>query len=125
MSGERLARVSLAIDAVYSALMGLSIIVFRARIGGLLRLPGILVGAFGAAVVGWAYVVLAQTVRFDWRMGIKQTMSANTVVATSLALAAAFHPARGARVLLGFVALDAMSLAVAESISLIRGRRRD
>ena len=125
MNGERLARVSLAIDAVYSALMGLSIIAFHARLGGLLRLPGILVAAFGAAVVAWAYVVLAQTVRIDWRKGIVQTLTANAMVATLLALAAAFHPARGARVLLGFVALDAISLAVAEGISLIRGRTRD
>ena len=79
MNGERLARVSLALDAVYCGLMGLLIIVLRARIGGLVRLPALLIGAIGAAIVGWAYVVLGQTARIDWRKGVKQTLSANVV----------------------------------------------
>ena len=124
MSGERLARVTLALDAVYCALMGLMTIVFRARIGGLVGLPGTLIGALGAAVVGWAYVVLGQTVRVDWRRGIKETLTANTVVATLLALGAALHPSRGASALMAFVSLDVISLAVAQAISLIRGRSR-
>ncbi len=122
MSGERLARVSLAFDAVYCAVMGLIIIVFRARIGGLLRLPSVLMGALGAAVIGWAYVVLGQSVRVDWRRGIKEMVTANTVVAVLLALAAALHPGRGASALLAFVSLDVISIAVAQAISLTRGR---
>ena len=124
MSGERLARVTLALDAVYCALMGLMTIVLRARIGGQVGLPGTLIGALGAAVVGWAYVVLGQTVRIDWRRSIKETLTANTVVATLLALGAALHPSRGASALMAFVSLDVMSLAVAQAISLIRGRSR-
>ena len=115
---------TLALDAVYCAVMGLVAIVFRARIGGLVGLPGTLIGALGAAVVGWAYVVLGQTVRIDWRRGIKETLTANTVVATLLALGAALHPSRGASALMAFVSLDVMSLAVAQAISLIRGRSR-
>jgi hypothetical protein len=122
MGGERLARVTLALDAVYCAVLGLMAIVMRARIGGLLGIPGTLVGALGAAVVGWAYVVLGQTVRFDWRRGIEETMTANTVAATLLALVAALHPSRRASALLAFVSLDVMSLAVAQAVSLIRGR---
>ena len=125
MNGERLARVSLAIDAVYCAVMGLLVIVFRARIGGLMRLPAVLIAAAGAGIVGWAYVVLAQAVRIDWRKGIKQTLAANAAVSVVLTLAAALHPARGARALLAFLALDVVSLAVAQAISLIRGRKRD
>jgi hypothetical protein len=125
MNGERLARASLALDAVYCALMGLLIIVLRARIGGLVGLPGLLIGAVGAAIVGWAYVVLGQTARMDWRKGVKQTLSANVAVSVLLALGAALHPVRGARALLAFLALDAISFAVAQGISLVRGRRRD
>jgi hypothetical protein len=122
MSGERLARVSLALDAVYCAVMGLLAIALRARIGQLVGLPGLLVGALGAAVVGWAYVVIGQTARIDWRRGIKQTVTANAVVATLLALGAALHPGRGASALMAFVSLDVISLAVAQALSLIRGR---
>jgi tetrahydromethanopterin S-methyltransferase subunit E len=125
MNGERLARVSLALDAVYCGLVGLLIIVLRARIGGLVRLPALLIGAIGAAIVGWAYVVLGQTARIDWRKGVKQTLSANVVVSVLLALGAALHPVRGARALLAFLALEVMSFAVAQGISLVRGRRRD
>jgi len=125
MNGERLARLTLALDAVYCAVMGLTVIVFRARIGGLMRVPGLLIGALGAAVIGWAYVVLGQTVRIDWRRGIKQTLAANTVVATLLALGAALHPGRGASALMAFVSLDVISIAVAQALSLIRGRSKE
>lgn len=124
MSGERLARVTLALDAVYCAAMGLLAIAFRARIGQLVGLPGLLVGALGAAVIGWAYVVIGQTARIDWRRGIKQTVTANTVAAALLALGAALHPGRGASALMAFVSLDVISLAVAQALSLIRGRTR-
>ena len=33
------------------------------------------IGALGAAVIGWAYVMLGQTVRIDWRRGIKQMLA--------------------------------------------------
>ncbi len=124
MSGERLARVSLALDAVYCGLVGLIAIAFRARIGALVGLPGLVIAAVGAAVVGWAYVVLGQTVRIDWRRGIKQTLSANTLVAVLLALSAALHPGRGASALLAFVSLDVMAIAATQAVSLLRGRAR-
>jgi hypothetical protein len=124
MSGERLARVTLALDAVYCGLVGLVAIAFRGRIGALVGLPGVVIAALGAAVVGWAYVVLGQTVRLDWRRGIWQTMTANSVVAFLLALGAALHPGRGASALMAFVSLDVMSIAAAQAISLIRGRSK-
>lgn len=124
MSGERLARLTLALDAVYCAFLGLVAIALRGRIGGLVGLPGVAIGAIGAAVIGWAYVVLGQTVRIDWRRGIKQTVAANSVAATLLALGAALHPGRGASALMAFVSLDVIALAVAQALSLTRGRKR-
>ena len=124
MNGERLARVTLALDAVYCAVMGLIVIVFRARIGGLMRVPGVLFAALGAAIIGWAYVALGQTVRIDWRRGIKQMLAANTLVAVLLALGAALHPGRGASALMAFVSLDVISIAVAQAFSLLRGRSK-
>lgn len=124
MSGERLARVTLALDAVYCGLVGLIAIAYRGRIGSLVGLPGVIIAAIGAAVVGWAYVVLGQTVRMDWRRGIWQTMTANSVMAFLLALGAALHPGRGASALMAFVSLDVMSIAAAQAISLIRGRSK-
>ena len=94
------------------------------RIGGLLGVPGAFVGALGAAVIGWAYQVLGQTVRIDWRRGVKQTLTANTVVAVLLAFGAALHPGRGASALMAFVSLDVISIAVAQALSLTRGRSR-
>ena len=73
------------------------------------------VAAIGAAVIGWAYVVLGQTVRIDWRRGIKETEAANTLAAMLLALGAALHPGRGASALMAFVSLDVISIAVAPS----------
>jgi hypothetical protein len=125
MNGERLARVTLALDAVYCAVMGLIVIVFRAWIGSLVRLPGAFVGAIGVAVIGWAYVVLGQTVRIDWRRGIKETVAANTLAAMLLALGAALHPGRGASALMAFVSLDVISIAVAQVLSLTRGRSKE
>ena len=126
MGGERLGRVALALDVIYCLLTGALLVLFRARVGGLLRLPAPLVAAAGGAVAGWAVIVLGQTVRIDWRRGIKQVLTANVVASVVLAVVAAFHPARGARVLLAFIALDVMALAVAQGISLVRrgpGRR--
>lgn len=122
MSGERLARITLALDAVYCGIVGLIAIALRGRIGALIGVPGVIVAAAGAAVVGWAYVVLGQTVRMDWRRGIWQTMTANSVMAFLLALGAALHPGRGASALMAFVSLDVMSIAAAQAISLLRGR---
>jgi hypothetical protein len=124
MSGERLARVTLALDAVYCAFLGLVAIAFRGRIGALVGLPGLVVAALGGAVVGWAYVVLGQTVRIDWRRGIKQTLAANVAASSLLALGAALHPGRGASALMAFISLDVMSIAAAQAISLLRGRSK-
>lgn len=107
-------------NAVYCAFFGLLAIAFRSRIGGLVGLPGLVVGALGAAVIGWAYVLLAQTVRIDWRRGIKETVAASSAVAVLLALGAALHPGRGASALMAFVSLDVISIAVAQALSLMR-----
>ncbi|MEX1294763.1 MAG: hypothetical protein AB1Z67_01195, partial [Candidatus Limnocylindrales bacterium] len=124
MRGERLARVTLALDAIYCAFVGLVTIALRRPIGGLVGLPAVVIAALGAAVIGWAYVVIGQTVRIDWRRGIWQTMTANSVVAFLLALGAALHPGRGASAMMAFVSLDVMSIAAAQAISLIRGRSK-
>jgi hypothetical protein len=120
MSGELFGRAWLALDFIYCAVVGSIAIAMRARLGGLMRLPAILVAAVGAAVLGWGMLVLAQTVRIDWRTGVKQVLLANVAVAVLLAALAAFHPVRGARLLLAFVSLDVMSLAVVQSITLWR-----
>ncbi len=125
MGAERLARASLALDAIYCLISGALLVILRARVGGLLRLPGTLIAAAGAATVGWAMVVLGQTVRIDWRTGIKQVLGVNALVSILLAIAAALHPARGARLLLAFISLDVMSLAVVQGVSLVRRGRRD
>lgn len=124
MSGERLARVALALDAVFCGVMGLLVIVFRARIGAIVWLPALLAGALGVAVIGWAYVVLGQTVRMDWRRGIKQTVASNVIVASLLALGAALHPGRSASALMAFLSLDVIAIAVMQALSLLRGRSR-
>jgi len=69
---------------------------------------------------GWSAVMLGQIVRLDRRTGIKQTVATNAVAAISLALAAAFHPARGSRALLVFSAIEVATLAVAQALSLAR-----
>ena len=125
MGGERLARASLALDATYCLITGSMLIAMRARVGGLLRLPGLLVAVAGAMTVGWAVGLLAQTVRMDWRAGVKQALTANVVVSVLLALAAALHPARGARIFLAFVSLDVISLAVVQGVSLVRRGPRE
>ena len=123
-SAEMRGRIALALDAVYCAVMGLLAIVFRHRIGGLVRVPGLVIAAAGAGVIGWAYVALGQTVRIDWRRGIKQMVASNTVVAMLLALGAALHPGRGASALLAFVSLKVMAIAAVQALSLARGRSR-
>ena len=123
MTGERLARATLALDFIYCAVVGALLVLFNGRLASLLRAPGILVVAAGVATAAWGFVVLGQSVRIDWRRGIKQTLVANGLASTLLALAAALHPARGARALLAFTALDVMALAVAQALSLVRRRR--
>jgi hypothetical protein len=120
MGGQRLARVALVFDAMYCAIVGMLLVAMRARIGGLLQVPGLLVAAVGVATVGYAGVVLGQAMRRDWGRAIKQTMVANAGVSMLLAVAAALHPARGARAFLAFAALDVVSFAVAQGVSLLR-----
>ena len=120
MSGERFGRAWLALDFIYCVVVGSSAIALRARLGALMRLPGLAVAALGAAVLGWGMLVLAQSVRIDWRAGVRQVFMTNAVVAPLLAAAAALHPVPGARLLLAFVSLDVMSLAVVQGITLWR-----
>jgi hypothetical protein len=120
MGGRRLARVALALDVLYCATLGLLVVALRARLGGLLQVPSLVVAAAGVVTIGCAGLVLGQAVRRDWRRAIKQTMAGNAGVAMLLAVAAALHPARGARILLAFLALDVISFAVAQGVSLLR-----
>ncbi|MGD8485701.1 MAG: hypothetical protein PVG27_13255 [Chloroflexota bacterium] len=122
MGGERLARVSLVLDGVYCLIVGSLLVALRVHAGGLLRVPALVVAAAGVATVGWAVTLFGQGARIDWRTGIKQVLTANALAAVALAVAAALHPVRGARILLGFVSLDVVAFAVAQGISLIRGR---
>ncbi len=123
MSGERLARASLALDAIFCSSVGILFIVLRARLAGILRLPVGLVVAAGVAIIGWATVVLGQTVRIEWRSGAKQTAAVNAAASALLGLGAALHPSRGARAFLVVSALEVGSFAVAQVISLLRRPR--
>ena len=87
MGGKRLARAALAFDAVYCAIVGLLVVALRARLGGLLQVPSLVVAAAGVATVGWAGIVLGQAVRRDWRTAIKQSMVVNAGVAVLLTVA--------------------------------------
>lgn len=120
MTGERYGRAWLALDFLYCTLVGLVAIGLRQRLGGLMRVPAVLMAVMGAASIAWAVLVLGQSVRIDWRTGVRQVFLANALVATLLAVSAAFHPVRGARLLLAFVSLDVMSLAVVQGITLWR-----
>ncbi len=113
----------MALDAIFSASVGILFVVFRARLAGILHLPVGLVVAAGAAIVGWATVVLGQTVRIDWRSGAKQTAAVNAAASVLLGIGAALHPARGARAFLVVSALEVGSFAVAQVISLLRRPR--
>ena len=68
--------------------------------------------------------MLGQTVRIDWRRGIKQTLASNVVAATLLALGAALHPGRSASAIMAFLSLDVIAFAVVQALSLLRGRSR-
>lgn len=115
----------MALDAAYCLITGLLLLVFRERVGGLLRLPWLLIAAIGGATAAWGVVAIGQTVRIDWRRGIKQMLTVNAIASVLLALAAALYPARGARVLLAFISLDVMAIAATQAVSLARrGLRR-
>ena len=60
--------------------MGLLFVVFRARLDGLLRVPAALTAGVGVVAAGWSAVMLGQTVRMEWRTGIKQTLSCFSLV---------------------------------------------
>jgi methyl coenzyme M reductase alpha subunit len=122
MTGQRLARVSLLIDAVFCATVGIVLIALRKRLGQTLRLPGLIVAAIGAGAAGWSAVVLAQALRGDWRTAAGQVALANVAGAAALIVVAAFHPARGARVLLATTAAEVFGFAVALGLSLLRLR---
>lgn len=117
MSGERFGRAWLALDFIYCTVVGIVIIALRDRLAGLMRVPVVLVATTGAAIVGWGVLMLAQTVRIDWRRGVRQVLTANAAAATLLAVMAALHPVRGARLLLAFFSLDVMSFAVVQAIA--------
>jgi hypothetical protein len=120
MDGERLARASLALDAAYCTTIGLLALALRTRLSGLLGLPAAVIAAAGVAAIGWAGLVIGQALRTDWHRGTAETATANMGVSIALAVASAFHPGRGARLLLSFVSLDVASFGVAQLIALAR-----
>ena len=120
MSGQRLARASLLLDAAYCATLGVVLIVLRKRLARTLRLPGLAVATIGAGAAGWSAVVLVQALRQDWRAAAVQIALANLAAAAALIVSAALHPARGARVLLAVTASEVFGFAVALGLSLLR-----
>jgi hypothetical protein len=124
MDGQRLARVSLLLDALFSAAVGASFVVLRARLARVLRLPAILVAGVGLSTVGWAGLVLVQALRPDWRSGARQIAAANVVASAGLAAGVALHPGRSARGLLAITAIEVFGFAVPLALSLVRRRRR-
>jgi hypothetical protein len=122
MTGQRLARASLLIDAIFCATLGVALIVMRQRLAQTLRLPGVAVAALGAGVAGWSAVVLVQALRADWRAAAAQIALANVAGSAALVVVAALHPGRGARVLLATTAAEVFGFAVALGLSLLRLR---
>jgi hypothetical protein len=124
MDGQRLARASLLLDALFCAALGASLVILRARLSRVLRLPGVVVAGIGVTSVGWAALVLAQALRLDWRSAAKQTAAANAAGAVALAGVAAVHPGRGGRALLALTAIEVFGFAVPLALSLVRRRGR-
>lgn len=124
MNGQRLARASLLLDALFCAAVGAALVALRHRLSTSLRLPGMVVGGLGLGTIGWAGVVVAQALRRDWRSAAKQTASANALGAVTLAGAAAMHPGRRARAMLALTAVEVAAFAVPQALSLVRRRTR-
>jgi hypothetical protein len=122
MDGQRLARASLLLDALFCVALGGALVALRHRLARLLRLPSVIVAGFGIGVIGWAGVVVAQALRLDWRSAARQTAAANALGAVTLAGASALHPSRRGRAMLALTAVEVAAFAVPQALSLVRKR---
>lgn len=123
MEAQRLARISLLIDALYCAVVGGTLVVLRERLARVLRLPAVVVAAAGLTTVGWAVLVLTQAGKRDWRVAAKRMAAANAAGAGALALGAAVHPRPGARAILAFTAIEVFAFVVPPMVALLRRER--
>jgi len=120
--GERLGRATLVLDAAFSMVVGVGLLLMRRRISGLMGGRPAVVGAAGAATIGWSGVVAVQMMRADWRHATAQVAAANLAAMLVLMVAASVHPRRRARFVLTGSAIDVAVFAVLQLISLILRR---
>lgn len=122
MNGDRLARISLRIDAVYCLVIGALVAIVSPFAGSLVGLPIILLVGIGMATSGWGVYVWLLVMRHPIRTSARFVMSANIAVTCLLAVtglvAGTTVLALGAFVL----AVDVAAFAVSQGVALRRMR---
>ena len=114
MSGERLGRRLLRLDAVYCFAAGVIALVLSVPLGRLLDIPAGVPAAVGLATIVWALLLGRLAIRPDWRGAVARVAAANVVGAAAIGALAVVAPATAGRLLLAAVAVEVAAFAAGQ-----------
>ena len=114
MTGERLGRRLLRLDAAYCAVGGLIALVLVAPLASLLGVAEVVLAGSGALSIAWALVLLVLARRPEWRVAVTGVAAINVAAAGGIGALAVLMPALAAQLLLAAVALEVAALAAGQ-----------
>jgi hypothetical protein len=124
--GQRLGRLSLRLDAVYCAVVGLVVAVTSGLTADAVNLPTTVVAALGAAVTVWGGAVWWLTSALPLRTALRVVVPANVVAAAGLGAVSVTMASAVVVLTLVAVAVDVAAFATSQAVALRRldpGRR--
>lgn len=120
MSGERLGRRLLRLDAVYCLGAGGIAVALCVPLGRLYDTPFWVPAAAGAVTIAWALLLRTYAARPDWRRLVGTVAGANVLAAAALLALAVVAPATAAQLLLAAVAVEVAAFAAGQIVALRR-----
>lgn len=122
MKGQRLGLLSLRLDAIYCAVVGIAVAIAAPAISTVVALTPAVIVALGLAVALWGTTVEWMRAALDVRVALRIVMTANVVAAVAVALVSFAAAAVLAALVILAVAIDVAGFAGSQAIALGRLR---
>lgn len=122
MSGERLGRLSLRLDAIYCLVLGVVVAVAAPLVESPTGLSAPLLLAIGIAAAGWGVLVWWSSERWPLRLTLRCVMVANLVASGALAVTGLVAGPVALMIGAAVLSIDVAAFAVSQGVALRRTR---
>lgn len=122
LSGERIGRLSLRLDAAYCAVLGVSVAVAAPFVAALLPVPPWAAAVVGLVVVFWAGLIRLMAASWPLRAVLRVVMWVNLLAAALVAATSFVGPTLSVVLVVLAVAVDVVLFAASQAVALRRLR---